>query len=93
MRLSGQRIRLHNPGPLEGEKPREAQHLANGIEKADSWATDGHKWLQVPYDCGYAFVRNTEAHRQAMRIEASYLTASEQGVRDPRNYVGSGANR
>jgi glutamate/tyrosine decarboxylase-like PLP-dependent enzyme len=62
-------------------------HLANGIEKADSWATDGHKWLQAPYDTGYAFVRNAEAHRQAMRIEASYLTASEQGVHDPRNYV------
>jgi hypothetical protein len=62
-------------------------HLAPGIEKADSWTTDGHKWLQVPYDTGYAFIRNAEAHRQAMRIEASYLTASEQGVHDARNYV------
>lgn len=62
-------------------------HLANGIEKADSWATDGHKWLQAPYDTGYAFVRHAEAHRQAMRIEASYLIASEQGVHDPCNYV------
>ncbi len=62
-------------------------HLANGIEKADSWTTDGHKWLQVPYDTGYAFVRNAEAHRRAMRIEASYLTTSEDGMHDPRNYV------
>jgi glutamate/tyrosine decarboxylase-like PLP-dependent enzyme len=62
-------------------------HLANGVERADSWATDGHKWLQAPYDAGYAFVRNAQAHRQAMGIEASYLTTSEQGVHDPRNYV------
>ncbi|MPW22822.1 hypothetical protein GCT13_40010 [Paraburkholderia sp. CNPSo 3157] len=62
-------------------------HLANGIEKADSWAPVEHKRLQRPYYTRYAFVRNAEAHRQAMRIEASYLTASEQGVHDPRNYV------
>ena len=35
------------------------RHLLNGCEQADSWATDGHKWLNVPYDCGYAFVRDT----------------------------------
>jgi glutamate/tyrosine decarboxylase-like PLP-dependent enzyme len=47
-------------------------HLA-GVEQADSWATDGHKWLNVPYDCGYAFVTDTAAHRAAMSIRASYL--------------------
>jgi glutamate/tyrosine decarboxylase-like PLP-dependent enzyme len=62
-------------------------HLANGIEKADSWTTDGYKWLQVPYDAGYAVVRHAEAHRRAMRIEASYLTTSDDGMHDPRNYV------
>ncbi|MEX3690591.1 aspartate aminotransferase family protein [Paraburkholderia sp. BR14263] len=62
-------------------------HLANGIEKADSWATDGHKWLQAPYDAGYGFVRNAEAHRHAMSSEASYFISSEQDVRDPRSYV------
>jgi glutamate/tyrosine decarboxylase-like PLP-dependent enzyme len=62
-------------------------HLANGIEKADSWATDGHKWLQVPYDTGFAFVRNPEAHRRAMRVEASYLTPSESALHNPRDYV------
>jgi glutamate/tyrosine decarboxylase-like PLP-dependent enzyme len=62
-------------------------HLANGIDKADSWTTDGHKWLQAPYDSGYAFVRNQEAHRRATRIEASYLVPSDNELRDPRDYV------
>lgn len=50
------------------------RHLLNGAEKADSWATDGHKWLNVPYDCGYAFVANPEAHGASMSHRASYLT-------------------
>lgn len=54
----------------------ELAHLAEGLENADSWATDGHKWLQVPYDCGYVFVRDHEAHRRAMIIAASYLPAA-----------------
>lgn len=62
-------------------------HLADGIEKADSWATDGHKWLQTPYDCGYAIVRHEAAHRRAMTIAASYLPATAEGERDPTHYV------
>jgi len=58
-----------------------------GIELADSWATDGHKWLQTPYDCGYAIVRHPEAHRRAMTIAASYLPATQEGERDPSHYV------
>jgi glutamate/tyrosine decarboxylase-like PLP-dependent enzyme len=58
-----------------------------GIELADSWATDGHKWLQTPYDCGYAIVRHPEAHRRAMTIAASYLPTTEAGERDPSHYV------
>jgi len=50
------------------------RHLARGVELADSWATDGHKWLNVPYDCGYAFVADTAAHRASMSQKASYLT-------------------
>src|SRR3989440_3461232 len=53
------------------------------IDKADSWATDGHKWLQTPYDCGYAIVRDEAAHRRAMTIAASYLPPAEEGERDP----------
>lgn len=65
----------------------ETAHLAAGFEAADSWATDGHKWLQTPYDCGYAIVRDAEAHRSAMTIAASYLPPVAEGDRDPSHYV------
>lgn len=49
------------------------RYLAEGIEQADSWATDAHKWLNVPYDSGIAFVRNGDALRAAMSVTAEYL--------------------
>jgi glutamate/tyrosine decarboxylase-like PLP-dependent enzyme len=63
------------------------RHLAEGIDQADSWATDGHKWLQTPYDSGYAIVRDQEAHRRAMTIAASYLPPTAEGERDPSHFV------
>lgn len=57
------------------------KHLVSGVEQADSWATDGHKWLNVPFDCGYAFVAHSEAHRAAMSHRAPYISAS-QSARD-----------
>ena len=48
------------------------RHLVKGIEKADSWATDAHKWLNVPYDSGIAFVADPESHKTAMTIPAAY---------------------
>jgi glutamate/tyrosine decarboxylase-like PLP-dependent enzyme len=53
------------------------RHLVAGLERADSWATDGHKWLNVPYDSGLAIVADRAAHRRAMTIAASYLVATE----------------
>lgn len=51
--------------------------LTAGLEAADSWAADAHKWLQVPYDCGLAMVRDASALQQAMSITASYLPKGE----------------
>jgi glutamate/tyrosine decarboxylase-like PLP-dependent enzyme len=56
----------------------ELRHLLAGAEQADSWATDGHKWLNVPYDCGYAFVAHPEHHRAGMQHRASYLAYAEE---------------
>ncbi|WP_066726299.1 MULTISPECIES: pyridoxal phosphate-dependent decarboxylase family protein [Sphingomonas] len=52
------------------------RHLAAGIELADSWTNDGHKWLNTPFDCGYAIVRDAQAHRAAFSFEASYAQSS-----------------
>ena len=59
------------------------RHLVAGVERADSWTTDAHKWLNVPYDSGLAFCAHPEAHRAAMTITASYLIQGEpDGPRD-----------
>jgi glutamate/tyrosine decarboxylase-like PLP-dependent enzyme len=57
------------------------RHLLDGVELADSWATDAHKWLNVPYDSGIAIVRDRAAHRAAMTVSASYLSPNDR-VRD-----------
>lgn len=59
------------------------RHLVAGAERADSWATDAHKWLNVPYDSGIAFCAHPEAQRAAMSIRAGYLIhADPDGPRD-----------
>lgn len=62
------------------------RHHLDGCERADSWATDGHKWLNVPYDVGYAFVRDAEAHRRAMTMRASYFIDADGAGRDPMDW-------
>ena len=52
--------------------------LVDGMELADSWATDCHKWLNVPQDCGFAAVRHPEAHRRAFTIHDSYFVAEKE---------------
>ena len=54
------------------------KHLVTGAAAADSWALDGHKWLNVPYDCGFAIVAHPAAHRAAMSQTAAYLLASRR---------------
>ena len=52
----------------------EYRQFTEALDTADSWAVDGHKWLNVPFDCGYAFVANRDAHRNAISHRAAYLT-------------------
>jgi glutamate/tyrosine decarboxylase-like PLP-dependent enzyme len=61
------------------------ERLVRGVERAHSWATDGHKWLNVPYDCGYAFVAEADAHRTSMSYHASYLIQQDV-ARDPLDW-------
>jgi glutamate/tyrosine decarboxylase-like PLP-dependent enzyme len=61
------------------------RHLVRGVSKADSWATDGHKWLNVPYDCGYAFVLDSESHRASLSHRAPYLQ-HDTGARDEMDW-------
>jgi glutamate/tyrosine decarboxylase-like PLP-dependent enzyme len=67
------------------------RHLVRGLERADSWATDAHKWLNVPYDGGLAIVRDRAAHRAAMALSAAYLVAGEQ--RDNYDYTPEASRR
>ena len=61
-------------------------HLVAGLESADSWATDAHKWLNVPYDSGLAFSRDADALRAAMAITAEYLPTTSPW-RNPSDYT------
>lgn len=64
----------------------EFRQLSDGAERADSWATDAHKWLNVPYDSGIAFVRNPEYLQAAMAIKADYLI-TDSTDRNPSDFV------
>jgi glutamate/tyrosine decarboxylase-like PLP-dependent enzyme len=73
---------------------RATRHLVQGIELADSWGTDGHKWLNLPYDCGFAFCADPEAHAASMAYTAAYLVGQgTAGVRAPGDYVVESSRR
>jgi glutamate/tyrosine decarboxylase-like PLP-dependent enzyme len=61
-------------------------HLLQGVERADSWASDAHKWLNVPYDSGLVLCAHPEPLRAAMSIRAAYLIQDQDGQRDPLEY-------
>jgi glutamate/tyrosine decarboxylase-like PLP-dependent enzyme len=80
---------LHVDGAfgLWARASRELAHLAVGVEGADSWATDAHKWLNVPYDCGVAIVASADDQRAAMGAAASYLIRTAGAERDALDWV------
>ena len=65
------------------------RHLVRGVERADSWITDAHKWLNVPYDSALVLCSDAEAHRAAMTVSASYLIqdSGARAVRDEVDWV------
>lgn len=67
--------------------------LTAGIADADSWTTDAHKWLNVPYDCGVAIVRDPQAHQAAVSHGAAYYMAGGDGVREPGAWVPESSRR
>ena len=70
---------------LAAASPSMAAHV-HGLDRMDSWSTDGHKLLNVAYDCGIAICRHSAAHRAAMSVQASYLEQGT-GARDPMDWV------
>ncbi|HSK52667.1 MAG TPA: aminotransferase class V-fold PLP-dependent enzyme [Clostridia bacterium] len=72
--------------------PRHRPLLA-GVEGADSWATDAHKWLNVPYDCGIVAVRDRDAHYRSMRMSGAYLMPAPDRELDPFDWVPEGSRR
>ena len=66
-------------------------HLMKGVCDADSWATDFHKWLNVPYDSGVAFVRDAKSLRAAMMLSAAYLQSGSR--REPTHYTPESSRR
>ncbi len=71
----------------------ERRHLVDGLGLANSWTTDAHKWLNVPYDSGIVLVRDREAHRLAMTLGAAYYVETAGGERDPYNWVAESSRR
>jgi glutamate/tyrosine decarboxylase-like PLP-dependent enzyme len=92
-RIPGENVWVHVDGAfgLWASASPTYRGLTAGVERADSWAADAHKWLNVPYDCGIAFVRDGLALARAMVMSAAYLQA--ESTQEPINFVPEGSRR
>ncbi len=89
-RVGQSAVWLHTDGAfgLWARASSKLKGLAAGAERADSWATDAHKWLNTPYDCGIAIVKDEEAHRRAMSVRAAYIPNPDaHAARSPMEYT------
>src|SRR5678815_673567 len=77
-KAAGAWVHIDGAFGLMARASRSKRALLAGVELADCWATDAHKWLNVPYDSGLAFVRDQTAHRASMTASASYITPDDQ---------------
>ncbi len=84
-RQAGAWLHIDGAFGLWGAASEKRRHLFAGLEQADSWVTDGHKWLNTPYDCGMAICRHPEAVHAAMATVAPYLKAGVVG--QPKDMV------
>ena len=89
-RVGGDAVWLHTDGAF-GLWARASERflpLAAGAERADSWATDAHKWLNTPYDCGIALVKDAAAHRRSMTVRAAYIPDPDaRAARSPLDWT------
>jgi glutamate/tyrosine decarboxylase-like PLP-dependent enzyme len=90
-RQSGAWVHVDGAFGLWASTTPDRRHLTTGVELADSWATDGHKWLNTPQDCGIAIVRHREALRIAMAVSGAYL--GEPAGRDPMRWCPDSSRR
>ncbi len=77
-RAAGAWVHVDGAFGLFARASRAKRHLVAGVEAADSWAADGHKWLNVPFDCGLAVVRDAASHRAAMTVSAAYIAPANE---------------
>jgi glutamate/tyrosine decarboxylase-like PLP-dependent enzyme len=84
-RAAGAWVHVDGAFGLWARASKSCSTQVRGLEQANSWATDAHKWLNVPYDSGLAFVRDAAALRAAMAVTAEYLPTSPQ--RNPSDYT------